>query len=162
MKARMAMLALGGVFTAQPVVAKPDQAATIMEAAGYCSISTPVEQSLSLMESRGWKDATPVMFGQSMARITGAIQFRRKGASAMINTSEGVAGRNCQFDFSDVPDSVRDTVVAALTQKLGPYGNEASGFVTWNFEGNSLSIGQRSPNSLTLLWLPTQTQKAGN
>ncbi|WP_447726749.1 hypothetical protein [Sphingomonas koreensis] len=160
MRLSLAILCVGGVAAAQPVLAKADRAAAIVEAAQYCKVDTPTEQSLALLKSRGWKDVTPVLFGESLAKTTGSTALRRKQDSAMVGDSKAAAGANCQFDFANIPDEMRADAVARLDAQFGAHVDDTRGFVTWHSGGNSISLGSLNPKSATLMWLPAQAPEA--
>jgi hypothetical protein len=158
MRPLLAILCISGIAATPPSVAKEDRVAAIVAAAQYCRVGLPVEKSLSLLKAAGWKDVTPVMFGRSMAEVTGATALRRKKDSAMVGYPTGPAGQNCQFDFADVSTEARDATIARLDAQFGAHVDDAQNFITWHYNGNSISLGSRSPKTLTLLWLPAKEQ----
>jgi hypothetical protein len=162
MKAALPFAILGGLVAAQPAFAKPDRVTDILTTAQMCSADASSVQSIAALRAAGWRDVTPVMFGKSMAEVTGGTMLRRGEDTALVNAAGGAAGQNCQFDFAKASTVLVSQVEAAFTQAYGSPTASETAMQTWSREGSSYSLVTRLAGKLTVLWLPQQTQKAAN
>jgi len=151
---------IAAIGASGPAFGKTDRVDEVAEATQICSLQSSDEQIGTALAAAKWKDVTPVMFGQSMAEITGAMQYRKSRDSALISTIKSPAGRNCQFDFSNISSELTANIVRKFDEIFGMHKSEVSGALVWNRERNSYSILSRTPEHLTILWLPEQAQKA--
>ena len=141
-------------FFPSAVLAKGDRASEIAGVATMCDamLTQPLQIDATLRAS-GWKIATPMLSGMSMAAITGSEQYRNGRDNALVSGPTSMVGANCQFDFAKATDPMRAEVQARLTAKLGVPGEIKQGRVTWKKGNVSYSLIRRSPDTLTILWL---------
>jgi hypothetical protein len=140
---------------AMPASAKEDRALSIARTARICDglLTAPGEVAAQLRRD-GWKSITPVIGETSMAAITGAELYSRGKDTALISGVGSAAGPNCQFNFAGVSEGVAATVESQLNTQLGAPTEVQDDRITWAHDHMSSTLLRRSPNNVTILWLP--------
>lgn len=159
-KAAFTTCALLLAFFPSAAFAKGDRASEIAGVATICDamLTQPLQINAALRAS-GWKVATPMLGGVSMAAITGSEQYRNGRDNALVSGPTSMVGANCQFDFAKSSDPMRTDVQARLTAQLGEPSEIKQERITWKKGSVSYSLVRRSPDTLTILWLLEKAAK---
>lgn len=115
-------------------------------------LTQPLQIDATLRAS-GWKVATPIVGGMSMAAMTGSEQYRNGRDNALVSGPTSMVGPNCQFDFAKATDLLRADVQTRLTAQFGVPSEIKQDRVTWKRGSVSYSLIRRSPDTVSILWL---------